>query len=153
MVQKSTSIILVLLLIACTSPAFGGDYVNTNLHVRLFPAAAQASSAPARAPLMPGLAFGLPQAGQTAVGSSQPQIKPAKSRKWSMQGKVLTGIGIGLMTAGFAGEITYRTSTGTSCTSNAVACKSGPGSALNVFGLVTMGIGAGVMIVGLTRRN
>lgn len=156
MVQKPISIVLVLVLLGFTCPAFAGDYVNTNLHVRLFPLAASAPPGLAtRAALLPGLAFGLPQAGQTAVSSGQaPQTKPANSsRGWSQKGKILTGIGLGLMATGFAGEMTYRFSRGTGCISNPVACKSGPGSGLNVFGIVALASGFALTIVGLTRHG
>jgi hypothetical protein len=100
MVQKYISMIVVLLLLGFTMPAFAGDYVNPNLLPNRLPLTASVSSSLAgRVTLTPGLAFAPPQAGQSQQ-TPAPQNPPVKGKGGGS--KVYKVVGIVMMGAGSA---------------------------------------------------
>ncbi len=131
MTRRYLAIIMVISLIGMCSPALAGDLVSPKLLGSL-----------SERPYLRGsiAAFSLPQAGQ-APAKSQPQ-----SKEWTKPGKIMTIAGLGVVGAG-AVMMTRSNSTVYSSGNQSLQIN------WKATGGITMGGGAVLALIGLTRRH
>jgi hypothetical protein len=150
MIRQCMVFLLIGALLALCSPVYAGDFVSPR-----FNTPAKSSSVGSALPTFGakvGLpssyaAFGLPQSSQQQ--SSQP-TPPPRQRHWSTKGKVLTILGIALAGAGGYmmtkdNETISSSCSGNTCTELQVRWK--------VAGGISIGTGAALAIIGLTRHS
>jgi hypothetical protein len=101
MVQKYIAAILVFTVLGLTPPAFAGDFVNSKLLPKRFPASNLTSSALANPQIVPSRTTFGNLAGSVALAPPQSGgASQAKSGGLTTKGKVFTIVGIGLMAEG-----------------------------------------------------
>ena len=150
MIRQCMVFLLIGAMLGLCSPVYAGDFVSPRF--KMPEGSSRVGSALPNFGARVGLpstyaAFGLPQSSQQQ--SSQP-TPPARQRHWSRNGKVLTILGLAMAGAG-AVMMTKDNSTissscsGSTCTEYQIRWK--------VTGGITMGTGAALTILGLTRRG
>jgi hypothetical protein len=150
MIRRCMALLLVSAMLGLCSPVFAGDFVSprfvvpdktSGLHFSLPVLGAKVG--------LPGnyAAFGLPQSSQQQ--SSLPAAAPPQ-RHWSTKGKVLTVVGAALAVSGAVmmtkGKQTVSLGcSSTSCSEAEINWKAAGG--------ITLGAGALLTVLGLTRRS
>jgi hypothetical protein len=151
MIRQCFALFLIGAMLGVCSPVFAGDYVSqrfampvktSGLHSSLPMFGAKAGFPASYA------AFGLPESGQQQSG--QPAPAPKTGRNLSTKGKVLTIIGIATAASGAImmaqkDQTISSSCSGNTCTSISINWKATGG--------ITVGIGAVLAIIGLTRRE
>ena len=156
MIRQCVAVMLVGALLGLCSPVMAGDFVSPRFRT---PAAGSGIGLDIRN--IPSTTSGLPALG-TRVGlpssyaafypspSPQQTGAPSSGRHWSKAGKILTFIGAGFVVAG-AVMIPHNNQTISS------SCNSSSCTDLQInwkaTGAATLGTGAVLMIIGLTRRT
>lgn len=161
MMQKYVAVLLVVMLSGLAAPAFAGDYRNTKLLPQSFSLvlARPAAFAPVtRFGATAGtVAFAPPQSGQSQAQppqSSQPQMQPAKANRGGLtrRGKVMLGVGIGMMGVGGA-NVAYGAFAADPCSGQS-GCISNAGLARPVdIGLGSALIAVGAVLVLASRHH
>lgn len=150
MIRQCIVFLLIGALLALCSPVYAGDFVSPRFNMP-----AKSSSVSAALPAfgarvsLPSnyAAFGLPQSSQQQ--QSQPTA-PARQRHWSKGGKILTILGLGLAGVGAVMMTKENSTISSSCSGN--TCTEYQ-FRWRVAGGISVGTGAALTILGLTRRS